>query len=309
MGKPECRKLATMKNTPVLILWVTLLGLTGYSSQAQDDQNQLSSTVSWLEKKINISYYNVQTQEWWSNRFFYSHENGQINFKSTSSDGPSFLDRNNYYDRKVLLSDLDASSIEVHDIKEDQGRIVYGQVVQVNTIGNQKVIQRTKNGRPSFQEFFLQIPVPHSYDSLHIMADSIKLKLAQAIELASKIKPTDSDKANAQTIMNIFHGSFKGEDSSIMRFTKISEGAYEIEHKSGEAYLREGLVGFDEVNNQFYFWTINRGQRERINLAVKSEDTLAIATEDNSYKLELHGANHFSVLENGVVMEYFRVRE
>ncbi|MCV9386033.1 hypothetical protein [Reichenbachiella ulvae] len=300
-----------MKNPLILRFCVLIIMALGINVQlsAQNDQEVLAETIDWLEKKINISYYNAQTQEWWSNRFFYNDETGMINIKNTSSDGPSFITRNTYYDRKVLLSNLDASSIKVHDVNEDQGRIVYGQVVQVNTIGNQKLIQRTKNDRPSFAEFFLQIPVPHTYDSLRLTADSIKTKLALAIELSSKIKPDENERANANTIMEMFHGSFKGNDDSRISFTLIAENAYEIEHMNGVNYIREGLIGFDEVNNQFYQWTINRGQRERLNLLVKSEDQIYLENEEGNFRITLHGTNHFSISENGTNLDFFRVKE
>ena len=172
-----------------LILILSMGSVSTYAQDKVDDQELLNQTISWLEKKININYYNAQSQIWWTNRFFFNPDTRIVNIKNTSSDNPSFLERGTYYDRKVNITDLDASSIEVYDVDEDQGRIVYGQVVQVNVIGNKKKIQRTKNSLKSFNEFFLQIPVPHTFDSTRVTADSIKVKLALAIGLASKIKP------------------------------------------------------------------------------------------------------------------------
>ncbi|MBU2916127.1 MULTISPECIES: hypothetical protein [Reichenbachiella] len=285
-----------------IVLWVG----GSASLLAQNDQVVLSETITWLERKINITYFNAQTNEWWSNRFFYNSETGVINIKNTSSDVPSFLNRKSYYDRKVLLSDLDASSIKVHDVNEDQGRIVYGQVVQVNVIGNQKKIQRIKNDRPSFNEFFLQIPVPHTYDSLHVTADSIKVKLALAIELSSKIKPTDDEEQNAHTVLSMLHGEFKGTDETVIRFTRIQDNAFEIEQKNGDQYVKEGLIGFDEVNNNFYQWTINKGQRERLTLAIKSTEKVYLESSDGGYTISIHGTNHFSITEDGVHADFYR---
>ncbi|UXP31531.1 hypothetical protein N6H18_14360 [Reichenbachiella agarivorans] len=289
----------------LLVAWGILF--SSAELQAQDEQQSLSETISWLERKINISYYNAQTQEWWSNRFFYNTEMGLVNIKNTSSDGPSFLTRNTYYDRKVLLSDLDASSIKVHDINEDQGRIVFGQVVQVNVIGNQKKIKRTKNGVASFNEFFLQIPVPHAYDSLRLTADSIKTKLTLAIELSSKIKPTNDEQQNAKTILSTLHGQFKGDDKTVMSFTKIEGNHSEVEHTNEQNYIRKGLIGFDEVNNHFYLWSINRGQRERLTLEVKSGDKVSIESIDPPYAIILYGVNHIAVRENGQEIEFYRM--
>ncbi|PIB35489.1 hypothetical protein BFP72_08835 [Reichenbachiella sp. 5M10] len=296
-----------MKN--LLGLLLVFVSLIVFEGKAQGTQEELSETISWLERKINITYYNAQTQEWWSNRFFYNAETGMVNIKNTSSDVPTLVNRKSHYDRKVLLADLDANSILVEDINEDQGRIVYGQVVRVYVIGRQKKIQRTKNGMASFNEFFLQIPVPHTFDSTRQTADSIRTKLALAIELSSKIKPTGDEEQNARKILAMLHGSFKGTDDTRIHFNQIYEHAFEIEHKDGEAYLREGLIGFDEINNNFYLWTISRGKRERLILTIQSDQNIALTSSDEPFGITIQGVNHFTLLESGVTTDFYRSEE
>ncbi|MGL1888871.1 MAG: hypothetical protein OCD76_20330 [Reichenbachiella sp.] len=281
-----------------------------FAQDTKTDEDLLNETIDWLEKKINITYYNAQAQVWWTNRLFYNSSTHLINIKNTSADNPSFLDRGTYYDRKVKINDLDGSSIKVFDIDEDQGRIVYGQVVHVNVIGNQKRIQRTKNSKKTFNEFFLQIPVPHALDSSRVTADSIKVKLALAIELASKIKPSTNVAENATSVMMLLHGTFKGSDDSKMKFTVVGEDTYEIEHKKEEIFIREGLFGFDVSTSTFFLWTYRNSEgKSAINLNLNTTEKLILQNDDKSLQVVLHGENHFSWIEKNVTTEFFREEE
>jgi len=292
----------------ILILFILLaFSVTSVLAQATiQDEGKMNEATDWLEKRLSYSYQNKSTGEWWNNKLFFDARSKEINVKNTSSDIPNGASKNVYYDRKVLLTELDVRSVRVEKVEKGDGRIPKGKVVKVNVIGNEKRIKKSYNGKASSDEYFLQISFPESDSSLYALAEDCKKYLTMAIDMASRVYPTPDSLQNTNLIFNTLPGNYTGVDGSVCQVLALFPYTLELQFSRQDKLYMKNLLKYDPASHKFSYWVIDAAKGENHPVELETSNWVRLENKTEKFVFTLISFHQFSLEEDGMVMEYFR---
>lgn len=292
----------------ILIVMVLSTQIIYGQTPEENGDKKLDETIEWLENKLTYSYYNSESDVHWSNRFFYNKKENTISMRSVSTYKPNSAIKKKVIDRTVSMDQLDAASIQLLAVEENRGRIVEGTVIQISTIGEERVIQRSFNGSSSLKENFLEISIPKYFeDSVKDYSSSVYEKITLAIQLASKIYTSSDSTKNLDAVLKVLTGTFKGNDGSARTYTSVSHIAAEANETKSETFTEREIVGWSEETNSYFRWTIQPHKMETMLLEIDVNDELILFNKEFNYSLTIHGIHDFNVTKNGVSVDYHRV--
>ncbi|MFY0627743.1 MAG: hypothetical protein JXR07_15705 [Reichenbachiella sp.] len=299
------------KNGISLLVLIFLI-IANFSVSSQDmkeaNQKKFKETIAWLESKLAYDYYNEKSDVHWSNRFFYNEKTKTVSFRSVSTNSPKTAIKKKVLDRTVRLDHLNGATITLKTETENRGRIVKGTSIKVVTIGNEREIQRSFNGSTSLKESMVEIPVPKLYeDSLQDLSNSIRENLSLAIDLGSLVYPSQDTLKDVNIILDVFDGQFKGSNGATRTYNGILHTAIEADEEIGKTFVEKEIIGYDEKNHSFFRWTIHEHDTEIMKLKMDAIDKLSLFSEDGKYKLTVHGMHKFTIVKNGVSVDYHRM--
>jgi len=272
------------------------------------DQVQFKETLDWLASRLTYTYYNPQTNEYWSNRFFYNLADKTISIRNVSTAKPNASKKNKVLDRTVKIHHLNSSSITISNVDEHKGRMVEGKEIKIRTIGNTREIKRSFNGRTSLKEFVLDIPIPQYYeDSINSLSISIQQKFIKAIEQASKVYPSEHLLDNVNIILDIFSGSFQGSNGSVRSYKGILHTAIEADEMINQSFVEKEIIGYNEKDDTFFRWTIHEHDVSVMKLNIDTNGKISLFSDDKKYQLTIYGLNNFTIVNDGIVTDYHRV--
>lgn len=271
------------------------------------DAKLLDESIEKLKSALTYNYFNAETDVHWSNRFFYNASDKTVSIRSISTDSPNAAAKKKVLDRTLKLEQLDPLSIDIMRVNENRGRIVEGTSIRIHTIGNERVIQRSFNGRASLKENVLEIPVPkYMEDSVQDYSNKLQEQLIRAIDLASRVYPTEDTLSNVNLILDVLKGQFQGENGSLRTYSSILHTAVEADEELNHQFVEKEIIGYDEEHHTFFRWTIHQHDASTMPLAFSITDQLLLYSEDKKYELTINGINSFTITKDGSTIKYSR---
>ncbi|MEQ6117930.1 hypothetical protein [Reichenbachiella sp. MALMAid0571] len=292
----------------ILILFVLSVASvsSGFTQATIQDEGKMKEAIEWLENRLSYSYQNKSTGEWWNNKLFFDVGSNEINIKNSSSDIPNGASKNVYYDRKVLLTELDMRSVRIEKVEQGDGRIPKGKVVKVNVIGNEKKIRKSYNGKASSDEYFLQISFPESDSSLYALAEDCKRYFMMAIDMASRIYPTSDSLQNTNLIFNTLPGSYLGVDGSVCQVIELFPYTLELQFFKQDKLFMKNLLKYDPSSHRFNHWVIDAAKGDNHLVELETSNWVRLENKIEKFVVTLISLHQFSIEDNSIVMEYFR---
>ncbi len=301
----------SMKIHHFLIIGLVLCSLLNATAQPahlnEFDKERFNEVSLWLEERLEINYFNPESNLYWANRFFFNTKSQTFSLRSISTSKPNSSSKKKVIDRTVKPENLDVSSIVLTKVEENRGRIVAGTSIEIHTIGQERTIQRSFDGHPSLKESMLEIPIPQHYeDSVLHFSTEVKDKIIELIELSTKVYPSTTPQQNLLTLLDALSGTFRGSDGSIRKFSPIQGQAVDSDEYMDDEHQLKEILGYDANRNVFFRWTVGPHGSETKDLKVDTSKELMFSTESGSYKLTLYGTHKFSIEKGGRLVKYYR---
>ncbi|UXX78094.1 hypothetical protein N7E81_12070 [Reichenbachiella carrageenanivorans] len=292
-----------------IISCVALCSMVYFQAQGQmpeEDQKQFDEAMSWIETNLEYVYQNPSTGQWWHNKFFYNPKNGEINIKNSSSDVPNATDKEVYFDRVVSLRELDLTSVHIEEVKENKGRVVKGKVLHIDAIGKAQRIQKLYNGKPSFKEFFLQIPIPKSNADFIAQAEDCKRHFETVIRLSAEVYPKTDSLQNTDAIFDLMPGKYNGTDQSTCEIEVLFPYTMELRFFRKDQLYKKSVITYDKTNHHFVYWMVNVAGSSHFDLNLSYESQITLEANTQSYTLAMPNSNYFSIRDEGTTISYHR---
>jgi len=292
----------------ILILFTLLTASVSpvFAQATIQDEGKMKEAIEWLENRLSYSYQNKSTGEWWNNKLFFDAKSKEINIKNSSSDIPNGASKNVYYDRKVLLTQLDMRSVRIEKVAQGGGRIPKGKVVKVNVIGNEKSIRKSYNGKASSDEYFLQVSFPEYDSSLYMLAEDCKKYFTMAIDMASRIYPTSDSLENTDLIFNTLPGSYTGLDGSVCHVSELFPYTLELQFFRQDKLYMKNIFKYDQPKHRFSYWVIDAEKGDNHAVELETSNQVRLENKKEKFMVTLISLHQFSIEDNGVAVEYFR---
>ena len=274
---------------------------------AQEGDAAFRKKIDWLEKKLSFTYYNVDQAMWWINTFTYNEESGICKYRSISSKNPAKLVGKKYTERTFRFGDLNPYLITVAPVNENQGMIVKGKLIRLETIKHEALIGKTINGVAGTSQSYIHFSIPkYLEDSVASLTDSIALVLKTLAMSATDLTRSDNEAKNRQAIFEAMTGEFSvGE---IKRFAESRrEGLIFFEEYKNRVKVAEGYFGFDPVRMQYYQVVIGESGQMTYDFYTLDNTVsglVLISMANPSNKIRLENRSLFVYEINGQAKEY-----
>ncbi len=294
-----------MKPTTILSVLIFILSNGAF---AQMDTAKYFQQIEELEKKLSYTYYNRDQRTWYINRFSYDGEMQMIRFKSTSSKKPMLVIGKKYTERHFKLEDLNPYKITKEPVNENQGLIVRGQLIRLETVKHEKLIGKTINGEPATAQSYIHFSIPqYLEDSIPGYSEGILASLQEIVQFATNIRNFYDPEKNENMIFDLLLGEHVSGNKK--RFTeRQTEYLLSFEEYEDRRKMRTGFIGHDPIIDRYYEMlieatgemTVNyyRVDMTSPNLVLKSID------EGNSRQIVFVNRSLYQYKDNGVLTEY-----
>ena len=269
--KSDSPLLDSMKKVMIIFLF---LPYWGFSQSAEDDDLTFQSAVDWLDRKLNYYYFEDGSQKWWLNKF-YVNEKREVTIKNIHTAKPrsANIKEKVYHIRKFNIEDINAYNIKISEIKQNQGRIVKGKLLELHTFGNKRVVHNTTDGRRGSDVSFIQLSFPtFMTDSIADYAELVQSKFKEAIIAATKVYASESIEENKKAIFNILKGSFVSKDGERIKIESVFENVISL----NETPTEKVFFGFNDSSETFYITKISSEGSETKNYELQSGETILL---------------------------------
>ena len=291
-----------------LIIFYSFNASAQHSKLNEFDQQKFDESIEWLEDAMDFSYFNPETNLFWTNRFFYNKRDNTFSLRSISTYEPNSAIKKKVIDRTVKIEDLDVKSISLNLIEENRGRIVLGTSIEIHVLGHERKIQRSFDGRLSVKESMLEIPIPQYFeDSVQHFSTMVKERLETVIDLATKIYPSDVPQENLALLLEVMSGTFQGSNGTSRFYQGVFDAGLDCDVTKGELLVGKELLGFNTTDQKFFLWMISADSKQQIELELDVTKNLSLYSKEKNYKFTVFGTHHFSIEENGVLLEYYKI--
>ena len=290
-----------------LIIFYSLNATAQHSNLNEFDQQKFDESVEWLENAMDFSYFNPETNLFWTNRLFYNKSDNTFSLRSISTYEPNSAIKKKVIDRTVNIEDLDARSIALNKVEENRGRIVLGTSIEIHVIGHERKIQRSFDGRLSRKESMLEIPIPQYFeDSVQHFSTMVKDRLEMVIELATKIYPSEVPQENLALLLDVMSGTFHGPNGTSRFYRGVFDAGLDCDVMKGDVLVGKELLGFNSAQQKFFLWGVSADSNQTMELELDVTKNLTFLSKAKNYKFTVFGTHHFSIEENGVLLEFFK---
>ena len=286
---------------------IIYLGLSIGGDLAAQPFDKNDTRIKYLERKLTFNYYNASQGMWWINTFKYNPDDGTFKFKSISAENPGKILGKKYTDRIFALADLNPYLITISRIQEDQGYLVKGDLLRIETIKHQNLVRKYINTASATPQSYIHFVIPdYLMDSTVSLTDSIKVAFESLILNATALSRLETSEGNAQLILETMLGEFAVGDTK--RFVERMD-AYKL---SFEEYLdrnkiRSGFFGYNPQEDTYYEIVIDdEGDKQETRYRVDTSETkLAIVgIEEPDKKYVFENKSKILYYEGGIEVEY-----
>ena len=275
-----------------IILIIFLLTVQGISNAQIKplDTAVFNNRIDLLQRKLTFTYNNPDQEKWYINRFFYDEDTKKVTLKNISSKSPNAIRGKYYQDRIFLLKDINPFTIDMEEVKQNQGRIVKGKLVRLKTKNRQPLVEHKVNGKPASPQSFASISLP-SYmdDSIATFSDSVKIYFEELTFTASLFSQEDAEELN---VMDLFVGKHEisSLDKLVIRNTeKVSEQLALFQDLENDEIIGTGTYFIDAENKNFKIVTVSTSG------TVKSANFKLVSTTSGLKLKDKDGGNFFIV--------------
>jgi hypothetical protein len=278
--------------------------------QSQLDSLGYVQGMEYLERKLTYTYYNVDQQMWWVNTFKYNADNGTVRFKSISSDNPAKLLGKKYTERVFRFSDLNPYKVTVQKIEENQGMIVKGSLIRIETVKHEKLVGKTINNRPASAQSYIHFSIPtYLEDSLSEYTETLLTTIQDLISYSTDLHNLEDDSENRSLLFEILEGEhvyLEGE-AQVKRFTELQgPQLLKYEEYKDRHLVATGEFGFDTERDMVYekFNPENGEQSVFYYQIMDVNQPLTFVDEENNRRIELINKSLFQYQFEGEILEY-----
>ncbi|XOV93402.1 MAG: hypothetical protein ACFHWX_01575 [Bacteroidota bacterium] len=295
-----------MKTT--LFILSLLVSMCLFSQSKEEDLVVLEQTAEWLEQKLTYNYYNIDDEEWWTNRFDYDPLTLKATIRNISAENLGAIQDRTHMQRVFQFGDLNPYNIYTEKTNTNSGRLVKGTTIRIGTYQQAKSISQMKNGAVPSTASFLYISIPKVYeDTASNYAESIVEKFEKAIMIATKVYPTGSfDGDTKQLIATLEDDRFLAENKENILITKIFPDVLELEHSDVDDNLIRKCYLKVDPGNQSVKWVGVKGLEPVTDIDLKFGSEEAYELKGEGFQLLFVNKHEIHFTEGGIESVFIR---
>lgn len=291
-----------------LLIIVLHLSVCVFGQSKDEDLVVLEQTAEWLEQKLTYHYFNIDDEEWWTNRFDYDPQTLKATIRNISTENLGAIQDRTHMQRVFQFGDLNPYNIYMEETNTNSGRLVKGKTIRIGTYQQAKSINQIKNGTVPSTASFIYLSIPKVYeDSVNNYAETIVSKFEEAILLATKVYPTGSFDGDAsQLISTLENDRFIAENKENIVITKIFPDALELEHWDGEDNLIRKSYLKVNPGNQTIKWVNIKGAEPVVDIDLKFGSEYAYELKGEGFQILFVNKHEIHFLEDGTESVFIR---
>ena len=285
-----------------------LFQISLFSQSKDEDLVVLQQTAEWLEQKLTYHYYNIDDEEWWTNRFNFDPQTLKATIRNISTENLGAIQDRTHMQRVFQFGDLNPYTINIEEAKTNSGRLVKGKTIRIGTYQQAKDISQIKNGAVPSEASFLYLSIPKAYeDSTSNYAETIAEKFEQAILVATKVYHTGSFESDATQLLTVLEDDrFLSPDKMSLSINKIFDDVLELEqHDPSDQLVRKAYMKINR-DQKTVQWVSIKGKEPVVDVALTFGEEYAFELKGSAIHIFFVNKHEIHFVENGEETVFIR---